>query len=134
MCADVLLLRIQDFLRNDDEIARAFADDTAVVVSDYIVAIPTIDLLHEYELISGLQLNIDKTIFIPLWPLASEHGLRNLIREICPRWRDIKIETEGKYLGRIIGPGSQDGGSSKAIWKFNQRIKQWIGSACGLAT
>ena len=85
ICAGVLLLRLADVLNNEDEITRAFADDTATVVNDYVVAIPTLaKLFSEYEDISGLQLNIAKTIFIPLWPISSERGLRNLITELCP--------------------------------------------------
>ena len=56
ICVDVLLLRLQDVLTKPDEIARAFADDTVTVVSDYAVSIPTLALLfHEFGQISRLR-------------------------------------------------------------------------------
>ena len=42
ICADVLLVRLDMVLSNDSEIARAFADDTAAVVSGYVTAIPVL--------------------------------------------------------------------------------------------
>ena len=133
ICVDVLLLRLQDVLIKSDEIARAFADDTATVVSDYSVTLPTLALLfHEFEQISRLQLNIDKTVFIPLWPLVSERGLRNLITEVCPSWRNIKISTRGKYLGFIIGPCTKGDSWAAPLMKFSARAKQWEDTKCGL--
>ena len=45
----------------EGEVARAFADDTAVVVSDYSKSLGTIaSLFQEFESISGLELNIKK--------------------------------------------------------------------------
>ena len=41
-------------------------------------------LFHEFGQISGLQMNVNKTVFILLWPLSSTRNLRNLIHEICP--------------------------------------------------
>ena len=95
----MLLLRLEHTLSSVGEAARAFADDTATVVSDYAVTIPTLaKLFSEYEELSGLQLNIDKTIFIPLWPIASERGLRNLITELCPSWRKSRLQRKENTL------------------------------------
>jgi hypothetical protein len=133
ICVDVLLLRLADHLNREDEIARAFADDTAVVVNDYLVTIPTLaSLFQEFEQISRLELNIDKTVFIPLWPVASERGLRNLIAETCPMWRNIKISSRGKYLGFIIGPDAKEDSWNGALTKYNARVKQWDLAKCGL--
>ena len=133
ICVDVLLLRLSDVLIKEDELARAFADDTATAVNDYMVAIPTLaSLFHEFEQISGLQLNIDKTVFIPLWPVASERGLRNLITEVCPSWRNIKISSRGKYLGFIIGPGTKGDSWNGPLAKFAARVKIWEGTKYGL--
>ena len=133
ICVDVLLLRLQDVLTSGNEIARAFADDTATVINDYTRTIPTIaTIFQEFEQISGLQLNIDKTVFIPLWPMACERHLKNLITELCPSWRNIKVADMGKYLGFWIGPGAGDSSWEKAGKKFESRIKQWRGTKCGL--
>ena len=129
----MLLLRLADVLNNEDEITRAFADDAATVVNDYVVAIPTLaKLFSEYEDISGLQLNIAKTIFIPLWPISSERGLRNLITELCPSWKDIKIAPKGKYLGFVIGPGGNGESWKGPISKYTARVRQWENTKCGL--
>ena len=67
ICADVLLIRLEKVLAGEDEVARAFADDTAVVVQDYTKTIGTLaNLFQDYASISCLELNIDKTVFIPL--------------------------------------------------------------------
>jgi endonuclease/exonuclease/phosphatase family metal-dependent hydrolase len=126
ICADVLLLRLQDALKGEDETVRAFADDTAVVLCDYVCAAPIIDkLFSEFAEISKLELNISKTILIPLWPLSSERGLRNLVTELCPRWKQIAIRNRGKYLGFWIGPHAGDNSWTAPLSKFNARIKQW---------
>ena len=76
ICADVLLIRLEKILVGDDELARAFADDTAAVVQDYSKTIGTLtNIFREYASISCLELNIYKTVFIPLWPLSSFRGL-----------------------------------------------------------
>ena len=99
LCADVLLRVIQTLLHGD-EIARAFADDTAIVLSDYLVTLPALcKTFQEYSRISALTLNISKTVFIPLWGTECLQNVRNLLRECCPPWRDIMIDTCGKYFG-----------------------------------
>jgi hypothetical protein len=133
ICADVILLALKDALRDEDEVARAFADDTAVVVSDYAKSFATIaGVFREYEAISGLELNIKKTVFIPLWPIASENGLRNLLRELCPLWANIRIDTKGKYLGFMIGPGAGEDSWNAPLRKFEKRLAAWQDNKCGL--
>ena len=133
ICVDVLLLRLQDLLTCDNEIARAFADDVATAIQDYKVSIPAIaHLFHEFEQISRLQLNIAKTVFIPLWPIGNERHLKNLITELCPSWRNISVAPLGKYFGFMIGPGAKDNSWSKALVKYDCRVRQWRGAKCGL--
>jgi hypothetical protein len=133
ICADVLLLRLQDALKGEDETVRAFADDTAIVLEDYAWSAPTIDkLFYEFGQISKLELNISKTILIPLWPMSSERGLRNLVTELCPRWKQIGIRSRGKYLGFMIGPHAGETSWTAPLKKFNARIKQWEHAKCGL--
>ncbi|CAK0896103.1 unnamed protein product [Prorocentrum cordatum] len=59
LCADIVFRRI--FLHSGaGELVRAFADDTAVVVSDYTISFPCIGRAFlEYASISGLQLNVE---------------------------------------------------------------------------
>jgi hypothetical protein len=51
--------------------------------------------------------------------------LRNLITELCPSWRIIRIDVKGKYLGYIIGPGSAELSWSAPLRKFDQRASNW---------
>jgi endonuclease/exonuclease/phosphatase family metal-dependent hydrolase len=133
ICADVLLLRLQDALKGEDDTVCAFADDTAVVLEDYVLNAPTVDILFsEFAQISKLELNISKTLFIPLWPMSSERGLRNLIIELCPRWKQVGIRNRGKYLGFVIGPHAKDDSWTAPLKKFDARIKQWQHTKCGL--
>ena len=132
ICADVLLIRLEKALNGEDEVARAFADDTAVAVRDYTRTIATLaSLFREYASISCLELNISKTVFIPLWPMSSVKHLRNLITELCPSWRNICIDIKGKYLGYVIGPGSDDLSWNAPKKKFDSRVCEWV-NKCGL--
>jgi len=51
--------------------------------------------------------------------------LRNLIRELCPRWKDPKISTKGKYLGFQIGPGVDSSSWTNPIDKYIKRVTEW---------
>ena len=133
ICADVLLTRIQSVLTKGHELVRAFADDTAAVVHDYVTTLPVLSILFdEYEQISRLMLNISKTVFIPLWPLSSSRGLRSLIQELCPLWKDIRICSKAKYLGFMIGPDAKNDSWSKPLDKYNQRVAEWENAQCGI--
>lgn len=132
ICADVLLREVSRALRSE-EVIRAFADDTAVVVSDYVVSVPVLGhLFHQYERISALSLNISKTIFIPLWQGFEPVALQTLIRELCASWRNISIKSCGKYLGFLVGPGTGDDTWNRPIQEYLHRSAQWAGMGLGL--
>ena len=132
ICADILLREIAEALRGH-ELVRAFADDTAAAVNDYVKVIPALaTLFAEFESISCLALNIKKTVFIPLWKYSSERGLRNLITELAPSWRDIIIAAQGKYLGFWIGPGAGCQSWTKPLEKFEKRVLLWAKHNLGL--
>ena len=93
LCADILIKRLEGTLIVD-EVVRAFADDTAVVLANCTRSLPyLVTLFHEFESISALSLNIDKTIFIPLWQVQSWQNVRALIQELCPLWGQVKIQS-----------------------------------------
>ena len=63
--AVVLLRKLGDCF--PDCLIRAFADDTAMVVSDLLkYGNRILDLFEEYRQLSGLALNLPKTVLIPL--------------------------------------------------------------------
>lgn len=133
ICADVLLVGLQGNLRAEDELARAFADDAAVVIADDVKSIGTVSkLFKDFERISCLELNVKKTLFIPLSPLSSARGLRTFIHECCQAWRNIGIETKGKYLGFIIGPGRSTHSWEAPLRTYTQRVSARESSHSGL--
>ena len=102
LCADILLQEISRVL-SGDEVVRAFADDTAVVIQNYIPTLPILQkLFSEFEAICGLALNIKKTVLIPLWRFNCIN-VQRIIKETCPRGKDILVASCGKYLGFVIG-------------------------------
>ena len=112
---------------------RAYADDIALVIKDYNQSAGIISqIFDEFGEISGLRLNIKKTLFIPLWPLQSKEALQALLREECPRWKDIGIDNKGKLLGIVIGPGADDHAWTKPLRKFENRVQHWSTLRLGL--
>jgi hypothetical protein len=125
ICADILLREL-GALTSGEELVRAFADDTAMVVEDYTRSLPILARkFSEFERISGLALNIRKTVFIPLWCSAVGVNLRTLVRESCPAWRDIRLDSKGKYLGFFIGPGAGTLSWERPVRKFVERAEVW---------
>jgi len=116
------------------EVVRAFADDTAAVVADYTTALPALQkLFSEFEAISGLALNISKTVFIPLWTATPSSNICTLLREVCPDWRRLKVDSKGKYLGFWIGPGAALRSWASPLEKYKRRSEQWALLHLGLA-
>ena len=112
---------------------KAFADDTAVVLDEYVSVAPAVaHLFWEFERISALSLNIAKTIFIPLWPVSCFRSLRTAVSDVCPLWKDIELQTYGKYLGFMVGPGSPEHIWSKPLHKYLQRAKEWASLNLGI--
>ena len=125
ICADVLLRTLGETLQQDEALS-AFADDTAMVVASYVKAFPSLCcLFDELASISALELNVKKIVFIPLWACRDLAKLRLLITEVCPRWRHIGIERVAKYLGFMIGPGSEEKSWSKPLRKYSQWYLTW---------
>ena len=133
MCVDVLITKISGVLKRD-EIAAAFADDLALVIEDFWIAAPALQMIFkEFQEISALALNIEKTVMIPLWPFSTAEAVRRLIREICPGWRGLEVARRGKYLGFILGPNSAMDAWSKPLAKFEQMVSMWASMRLGLA-
>ena len=132
LAADVLLRELADTLGRKGTV-KAFADDTAVAFDDYVTVAPSIArLFWEFERISALALNISKTVFIPLWPISSSSNLRKIIVELCPLWKNIIVQTYGKYLGFAVGPGSTEHMWTKPLHKYLQRAREWASLRLGM--
>jgi len=121
--ADVLLRRISTEFPL--EILRAFADDTAMVVSDFFASAPRIKaIFDDFAAISNLFLNLPKTVVIPLWHCPIEQA-RLLIHSSCPTWEGVSVLECARYLGFLVGPGSVSGGWAPAIAKYRSRAIKW---------
>ena len=131
VAADLLLRRLHWLL--PDATIRAYADDLAVVLRTGQSAFPLlITIFEEYALIAGLQLNMPKTVLVPLRPVdlaAFGEDFKNL----HPAWRNIHIEFKAKYLGFYLGPERGHTTYDKPLAKYRQRAKDWGAAAGGLA-
>ena len=115
-----LLLRILS-KRFPTLVARAFADDTAAVSADIFGnAAELLDVFRRYAAMSGLHLNLRKTVFIPLASEALEPWGERFLRE-HPAWQGVQINDRGTYLGFAVGPGQAGHSWDKASGKLPAR-------------
>ena len=113
-------------------INRAYADDLAMIVYDGINALPILfTLFSEFASFSGLVLNIDKTVLVPLFPFDILE-LRRIISLITAGWRGISIADCAKYLGFFVGPGKKRLSWTKPVGKFLERSAAWGSLGLGL--
>ena len=132
ICSHLLLTRLEAML-SAHEVVSAFADDTAAVIRDWVRTLPCLaTCFTEFQAISALELNIGKTVFIPLWPCSNFERLRLLIRELVPRWGDIIIADRAKYLGFTIGPGACGHSWVGPLCKYAERATAWFHLPLGL--
>ena len=127
---DMLLRKLADHFPG--ELIRAFADDTAMVVTDWWRTSSGLQsVFEEFGLISGLVLNIPKTVIIPLWP-ADIDKVRAEVAHRLHAWREVAVAGWGKYLGFATGPEKKSHSWDGALAKFLERIRAWDWSSLGL--
>eukprot|EP00959_Pyramimonas_sp_CCMP1952_P071022 1482766-Pyramimonas_sp.AAC.1 len=56
------------------------------------------DIFAEYERVSGLRLNVKKTVFVPLFTFGAM-SLRSRLHAAAPLWGQLCIAEQAKYLG-----------------------------------
>ena len=131
---DVLLRKLTVLLQEGGQ-ARAFADDTAVVVEDFFRSLPGIaTTFHEYALISGLWLNLKKTVIVPLWRPQEMHykEIHKSLAVVGYGWEEVPVQDSAKYLGFLVGPGRDAEAWTKATNKWQARARLWSGTGLGL--
>ena len=79
-----------------------------------------------------MSLNVNKTVFIPLWPCNDFSDLRRSLGEVCAAWQEMLIQRSGKYLGYILGPGAGNSSWEKPLVKYVERAKLWSSLRLGL--
>ena len=111
---------------------RAYADDLAVVSRDLQASLGIFGkVFAEYARVSGLVLNLRKTVLIPLCDrLPAE--LSMLLECACPGWNAAHIRHWAEYLGFVLGPEAGDKSWQRALDKFENRSKLWSTLGLGL--
>ena len=103
VAADLLLRRLaRDF---PAATLRAYADDTALVDPQLMDHLGQLErTFGEYARISGLDLNVGKTVLVPLGQLTHVQ-VRERLQQGSPLWGAMAIADSAKYLGFVVGPG-----------------------------
>eukprot|EP00969_Alexandrium_andersonii_P022924 1003019-Alexandrium_andersonii.AAC.1 len=87
----------------------------------------------QFEDAAGLQLNTGKCVIIPLWPGCCGN-IANLIREVCPRLRDVRVAFFGKYLGLSVGPHAGTHAWDSCLVRFHTAVREIRALGLGLST
>jgi hypothetical protein len=74
---------------------------------------------------ASLQVNVGKTVFIPLYATVKEQAQKDVSG--CS-WRGMEIELHsGKYLGFYVGPGADAAKNFRCEFaKFKSRAQYWL--------
>ena len=130
MVAEILLDRLEQQV--EGIFVRAYADDTALIVQNIASAIPTLEkLFEEFERISGLRLNVSKSIIIP-HNGKGESANRRALGAYAEKWSHMQIAYKAKYLGFILGPKKGESSWKKPVEKLRKRIELWQDMPAGL--
>ena len=123
VASDLLLCRIRRLAPGALE--RAYADDLVIVVFRALENMPTLhSIFAEYALISGLKLNFQKTVIVPLFDYDAM-DLRAEISRRAPAWGAMAIRDKAIYLGLVLGPGAKEN-------SWEAPIRQYAGSSRNL--
>ena len=123
LVAEVLLDKLE--LELEDTFIRAYADDTVIVVKDMGKNISKLEeLFQEFELISGLKLNMKKSIIIPLCSKGIEWCTTKM-NTMTTLWKDMPLQYHAKYLGFMLGPQKNELSWKKTLLKFKSRALMW---------
>ena len=130
LVTDILLRRLQANFPTCT--TRAFADDNAMVLSDFWRMAPGIlQIYKEFGKMSNLQLNLSKTVVIPLWP-CSLASVRDIIKNDMPQWSAAELATDSKYVGFQVGPSRVGKEWDAALAKYSSRACAWSKLQLGL--
>lgn len=111
---------------------RAYADDTALVIRDLFRDLPTVRaIFDDFARVSGLRLNIPKTLIIPLGDWDPDQVAQALNQANDP-WKEIQCAHHGTYLGFVVGPGKGNRSWEKPLQKAKARVPSWPWTTLGL--
>ena len=127
---DVLLRRLR---RLQPALAtRAFADDISAVTPDLFGSAPGLhEIFTEFGQISGLHLNLPKTVLVPLF--HGEHAaILHDVLAASPGWGGLRVAGRARYLGYLLGPDRGHSSYDKAFDKVLDRAAWWGEAGGGL--
>ena len=129
--ADALLRRLSAI--GPEVVVRGYADDTAMVLTDLGNQwAPVQAAFTEFEIVSGLALNLPKTVLIPLGD-ADLAVMRRELQQRADRWAGVQIASWGLYLGFATGPGKEFHSWDRPLERFACRLREWNWEGSGFA-
>ena len=146
LAKECISLWLDSVFRPFPSLARLCADDLAVVA----VTKNQLERLHwifvKMEAAAGLVLNPRKTVLVPLalkwYDLTSPQlrllpealtVFRDILGSISALWREIRVDSKGKYLGVFLGPCADQYNWIPQIAKYVERSKEIANSGAILA-
>ncbi|MBM3946426.1 MAG: hypothetical protein FJ315_03360, partial [SAR202 cluster bacterium] len=130
LCGDLLLRRLAARLPSDT--IRAYADDVALVSRNIFGSCQIFGpIFEEFARLSGMVLNLQKTVFVPLSDGPLDH-FRARLAGLHPRWSAAACRFWAAYLGFVLGPEGRDRSWAKALEKYAQRAALWASVGLGL--
>ena len=128
--ADVLLRKLTEHF--PESIVKAFADDTAMALTDFhSQAGGVMRLFREFASLSGLRLSMPKTVVIPLWKYTPS-SFDGYLKDTLPEWHRAKVANCGKYLGYMTGPGKGSLSWQAPVAKYEKRGELWAPLPVGI--
>ena len=113
-------------------ILRSWADDLAMVLPDGFRMLARLqDIFVDFERVSGLGLNIPKTVLVPLDPY-DELEVRRIVARQAPGWGWLGIAKAAKYLGVYVGPGREQLSWQAPMAKYLERARLWSTMGLGV--
>eukprot|EP00959_Pyramimonas_sp_CCMP1952_P470694 9497117-Pyramimonas_sp.AAC.1 len=103
------------------------ADDMGIVLWDFGLLALIEPHFRAMGRLACLHLQPRKCVLVPLWLDAADlpatlQAIRAALRELVPDWADFDIASKVKYLGFVLGPGSDLADSwHPAATKYKQR-------------
>ena len=103
-------------------ILTGFADDLGALLFDLFKSLPWLmHVFYQFASASGLHLNKEKCVLIPLWSI-SEKNLRNWLAEDVGGFQKCTISNFAKYLGIMIGPDAAGKSWVAPTKKYVERV------------
>ena len=131
ICAELLIERIR--MELPTAVVRAYADDTAVLIQNLWTDTPILaKIFADFGNMSNLRLNLNKTVFIPLFPHPDLATVQSRLTHTTPLWNAVQFSYSARYLGFTLGPEADDKSWQEPTAKFLRRAQAWTDQQLGL--